>query len=54
VILGAELDGKRLDLLHEAVPGARRIAALLWPWGARQTSEKEMRAVATCSNAGRC
>jgi putative ABC transport system substrate-binding protein len=47
VILGAELDGKRLDLLHEALPGARRIAALLWPWGARQTSEKEMRAVAT-------
>jgi putative ABC transport system substrate-binding protein len=45
-ILGAELDGKRLDLLHEAVPSARRVAALLWPWGARQTSEQEMCAVA--------
>jgi putative ABC transport system substrate-binding protein len=31
VILGAELDGKRLSLLHEAVPNARRIGALLWP-----------------------
>ena len=45
-ILGAELDGKRLDLLHQAVPRARRVAALLWPWGARQASEQEMRAVA--------
>jgi putative ABC transport system substrate-binding protein len=31
VILATELDGKRLDLLHEAVPAARRIAALLLP-----------------------
>jgi putative ABC transport system substrate-binding protein len=30
-ILGAELDGKRLSLLHGAVPGARRIAALRTP-----------------------
>jgi putative tryptophan/tyrosine transport system substrate-binding protein len=31
VILQAELDVKRFELLHEAVPGARRIAALLDP-----------------------
>jgi putative tryptophan/tyrosine transport system substrate-binding protein len=29
VILAEELDGKRLDLLTEAVPGARRVGALL-------------------------
>jgi putative tryptophan/tyrosine transport system substrate-binding protein len=28
-MLAPELDAKRLDVLHEAVPGARRIAALL-------------------------
>jgi putative tryptophan/tyrosine transport system substrate-binding protein len=28
VVLGSELDGKRLELLHEAVPGSRRIAGL--------------------------
>jgi putative ABC transport system substrate-binding protein len=49
-ILGAELDGKRLSLLHEVVPDARPIAALVWPWGARQTSEQEMRAVAAQSH----
>src|SRR3954451_6327015 len=32
VILGPELDGKRLELLHEAVPGARRVAGLFVPW----------------------
>jgi putative tryptophan/tyrosine transport system substrate-binding protein len=29
VILGAELDTKRLEFLHEAVPAARRLAALV-------------------------
>jgi putative ABC transport system substrate-binding protein len=47
VILATELDGKRLDLLREAVPQARRIAALLLPWAPlRQASEREMREVA--------
>jgi putative tryptophan/tyrosine transport system substrate-binding protein len=46
-ILATELDGKRLDLLHEAVPAARRIAALLLPSTPdRQESEREMREVA--------
>ncbi len=45
VILGAELDAKRLDLLHQAVPAARRIAALMVPAAApqRQPSAREMR-----------
>src|SRR5579864_8052351 len=30
-ILAEELDGKRLDLLHEAVPAAHRVAALMLP-----------------------
>jgi putative ABC transport system substrate-binding protein len=47
VILATELDGKRLDLLREAVPQARRIAALLLPSAPlRQASEREMREVA--------
>ena len=47
VILATELDGKRLDLLHEAVPAARRIAALMLPTAPlRQASEREMRKVA--------
>jgi putative ABC transport system substrate-binding protein len=46
-MLAVELDGKRLDLLHEAVPEARRVAALLMPSvPGRQPSEQEMRAVA--------
>jgi len=46
-ILGAELDGKRLDLLREAVPAARRVAALmLRPSPDRAVSEAEMRSVA--------
>ena len=50
VILGPELDGKRLELLHEAVPGARRIAGLFVPWGMyRDQSEREMRKVADSS-----
>jgi putative tryptophan/tyrosine transport system substrate-binding protein len=32
VILGTELDGKRLQLLHDAVPNAHRFAALFVPW----------------------
>jgi putative tryptophan/tyrosine transport system substrate-binding protein len=48
VILVAELDGKRLDLLHQAVPTAKRIAALMLPSAPlRQASEYEMRKVAT-------
>jgi putative tryptophan/tyrosine transport system substrate-binding protein len=47
VILGPELDAKRLDLLHEALPTAYRVAALLLPSGPdRLSSEREMRAVA--------
>jgi putative ABC transport system substrate-binding protein len=47
VILATELDGKRLDLLRETVPQARRIAALLLPSAPlRQASEREMRDVA--------
>jgi putative ABC transport system substrate-binding protein len=47
VILGPELDGKRLELLHQAVPDARRIAGLFVPWGMyRDQSEREMRKVA--------
>jgi putative tryptophan/tyrosine transport system substrate-binding protein len=47
VIMATELDGKRLDLLHEAVPAARRIAALMLPSAPeRQASEREMRGVA--------
>jgi putative ABC transport system substrate-binding protein len=49
-ILGAELNGKRLSLLLEAVAGARRIAALFPPSGMRQTNEQEMRAVAAQSH----
>jgi putative ABC transport system substrate-binding protein len=50
VILGAELDGKRLDLLREAVPQARRIAALLMPSAPyRDETESEMRKVAAAS-----
>ncbi len=49
-ILGAALDGKRLDVLREAVPGARRVAALLLSSaGSRQASERAMRAVAADS-----
>jgi len=47
VILAVELDGKRVDLLHEAVPNMRRLAGLFVPSApARQTSENEMRGVA--------
>ena len=47
VMLSVELDGKRLDLLHEAVLAAHRIAVLLMPSApARQPSEREMRSVA--------
>jgi putative ABC transport system substrate-binding protein len=47
VILGTDLDGKRLDLLHEAVPGARRMAAVFVPGALyRKESEHEIRTVA--------
>jgi putative ABC transport system substrate-binding protein len=48
VILTAELDGKRVERLHEIVPAAKRLAALLVP--PSPGSEREMLAVA--SNAG--
>ena len=47
VILGAELDSKRLDLLRDAVPQARKIAALLMPSSPyREETEREMRKIA--------
>jgi putative ABC transport system substrate-binding protein len=47
VILGAELDAKRLEMLSEAVPQARRVAALMLPSApGRQASERALRAVA--------
>jgi putative tryptophan/tyrosine transport system substrate-binding protein len=47
VILAEELDGKRLDLLHEAVPTARRVAALMLPsLSYRPAIETKIRAVA--------
>jgi putative ABC transport system substrate-binding protein len=45
VLLGPELDGKRLELLHEAVPDRRRIAVLVEP-GVTEASLKAMRPVA--------
>jgi ABC-type uncharacterized transport system substrate-binding protein len=46
-ILAEELDGKRVDILHEAVPEARRVAALLLPsLPYRASIERETRAVA--------
>ncbi len=48
VILAEELDGKRLDLLHEAVPAARRVAALMLPsLSYRDRIETKISAVAT-------
>src|SRR5262249_10291034 len=54
VLLQAELDGKRLDLLHEAVPQARRVAALHQRTRGvfRRDSEREMRAVAARAGGG--
>ncbi len=50
VILAEDLDGKRLDVLHEAVPAARRVAALFLPSLAyRQTTERDVRTVASSS-----
>jgi putative ABC transport system substrate-binding protein len=54
VILATLLDGKRLDLLHEAVPAARRVAALTLPppWSStREDSVQAMRAVAANAEA---
>jgi putative ABC transport system substrate-binding protein len=48
VILAEELDGKRVDILHEAVPAARRVGALLLPsLPYRASLEREVRAVAS-------
>jgi len=50
VILAEDLDGKRLDVLHEAVPSARRVGALFLPSLAyRDTTEREVRKVASSS-----
>ena len=50
VILGEKLDGKRLDVLHEAVPAARRVAALLLSSQPNESGiEREMRALAVNS-----
>lgn len=47
LILATELDGKRLQLLHEAVPKAKRIAALVRKGSPnRAGSDRDMRAVA--------
>jgi putative ABC transport system substrate-binding protein len=46
VIFGTQLDGKRLALLHDAVPNARRIAALLHSGPDRLETESEVRDVA--------
>ena len=46
VIFGTQLDGKRLALLHDAVPNARRIAVLLHSGPGRLESEREVRSVA--------
>ena len=46
-ILAGELDGKRLDMLHQALPGRRRIAALMYaPSADRQASERDLRRAA--------
>jgi putative ABC transport system substrate-binding protein len=46
-ILAEELDAKRLDVLHEAVPAARRAAALVLPsLTYRSSLERDMRAAA--------
>jgi putative tryptophan/tyrosine transport system substrate-binding protein len=50
-LFAAELEGKRLDMLREAVPTAHRIAALLLSsMPGREETEKELRTVA--ANAG--
>jgi len=47
IILATELDGKRIELAFEAVPSARRMAALVNPTSPnRAASEHDMRAVA--------
>ena len=46
-ILAGELDGKRLDMLHQALPNRRRIAALMYaPSADRQASERDLRRAA--------
>jgi putative ABC transport system substrate-binding protein len=45
-ILAAELDGKRLQMLHEAVPSARRIAILALPQDTENIREMQRTALA--------
>jgi putative ABC transport system substrate-binding protein len=46
-ILASELEGKRLDMLHQALPGRRRVGALIYaPSPDRPASEREMRRAA--------
>jgi len=45
-IQGAELDGKRLQLLHEALPSARRMAFLALPQQVRNIGEMQRSALA--------
>jgi len=48
VILGGELDAKRLDRLRDAIPGRRRVAALISSTApASRWSERDMRVVAS-------
>jgi putative ABC transport system substrate-binding protein len=45
-VLSSDLDGKRLELLREAMPRARRIAAILPPSSSRDASLAALRKVA--------
>jgi putative tryptophan/tyrosine transport system substrate-binding protein len=45
-ILSSQLDGKRLEMLREAVPSAKRIAALLPPTSSRDATAKVLRETA--------
>jgi putative tryptophan/tyrosine transport system substrate-binding protein len=50
VILATELDGKRLQLLHEALPAARRVAALIRTTSPnRPDAERGLRAAAAAA-----
>lgn len=50
LILATELDGKRLQLLHEAIPGVRRIAALARARSPnRLGSDRDMKVIASAA-----
>jgi putative ABC transport system substrate-binding protein len=49
VILSKTLDAKRLELLHEAVPAARRIAILLYPYSPILAEEEKQFRLAALS-----